>query len=97
MLTKYTPGPWITEQEENEGLLVLSDKSNYRICTIETNGNRGKKQDLANANLIASAPVLLEALRSLILHDRASDNRSGLPECLELQHAEDTINKVEGR
>lgn len=48
----------------------------------------GSEENEANAHLIAKAPELLEALISLVRHDRAQDTREGLEGCAELQEAE---------
>lgn len=41
------------------------------------------------------AEELFEALKELVNHDRASDDREGLPGCIELQFAEDLIAEIE--
>lgn len=69
MKTKYTPGPWVATGT------TVSEQASYgtgnRVvaeCGQSTNG----ETDLANARLIAAAPELLEALRSLhrFVHDQ---------------------------
>ena len=51
---KWTPGPWI---EEEDGLEVRA-ASNYKMVAATL----GSEERLANANLIAAAPELYEAL-----------------------------------
>jgi hypothetical protein len=70
MSTKHTPGPWlyITGDEwshsvvTEEGELPSGDMGYWTVASI--NKNR-EPQHKANARLIAAAPELLEALRTL--------------------------------
>ena len=67
-MTKYTPGPWEFETVGiwNDGVLVNESRavchiSGYPICWIQDRKN--EERTLANANLIAAAPDLLEVLQ----------------------------------
>lgn len=56
---KHTPGPWTTD-----GRTVLWDADPVEVvCTIAVHETHGR--EVADANLIAAAPELLEAARHL--------------------------------
>jgi hypothetical protein len=55
---KHTPGPWKIEAER--AYIQIMPTDNVAICELGRRGNPAL--DLANANLIAAAPELLEAL-----------------------------------
>lgn len=70
-MSKYTPGPWVKGDETWEGdgaagVLVTTELGDcVAFCTTWTDrGQPGNAQasDYANANLIASAPELLQTL-----------------------------------
>jgi hypothetical protein len=64
-MTKHTPGPWVVQ---TLGFEIYSMPSGYSgIWVAAVHGRRPKPQKLADARLIASAPELLEALRSLLV------------------------------
>ncbi len=60
---QHTPGLWYVEGTNppriyaNEGMDI--------ICQCDSAGEMSKKQELANARLIAAAPELLEALQTV--------------------------------
>ncbi len=60
-MMSHTPKPWI---RSGLGFQVLTDDSNFVICELQNPGNRQELRD--NANLIAAAPDLLEALEALV-------------------------------
>src|SRR5580693_888357 len=57
---KWTTGPWLTVQKMNDDLTVELDNG-YQICVL---GHVGKASE-PNANLIAAAPDLFDALEAL--------------------------------
>ena len=76
-MNKHTPGPWYTERQED-----MSDGNGYvwaikgKRLSEEKNANGGWKHYVqnpayanseANARLIASAPVMLEALQEIVV------------------------------
>lgn len=72
---KHTPGPWTIDDGDTEAYGVFASDQNA-ICYLSANANagdglRGESTDRANANLIAAAPDMLEALeeikRSLVM------------------------------
>ncbi len=61
MKTKHTPGPWRYEESTKT---IRAVHSNYWLVTMDSWD--GAINNEANAQLIASAPELLEALKLLI-------------------------------
>lgn len=57
-----TPGPWISEYcgKDRIAIFKISDKRRVATITVKT-----PKMDEANAQLIAAAPELLEAAKSM--------------------------------
>lgn len=61
--TKHTPGPWVLGKQRNTeapSIDVYEGETEYRIAIVTAEGSG---DITANARLIASAPMLLEALR----------------------------------
>jgi len=87
-MSKHTPGPWEVRQAETGHTAVYPHGGRERIadiyCPLDINGNHA-----ANARLIAAAPELLEACKS-ILKDYGYDSS------IRLQLSE-VIAKAEGR
>lgn len=95
----HTPGLWKPE--------LLGDY--YRVVTehgasggymgdVMLVGNRDNPRSLANANLIAAAPDLLQACRAMVSDDAFADLCAGIgekPEWLSLAKA--AIAKAEGK
>ena len=65
MSTKYTPAPW--RVHHSHGYLVV-ESDNEEMFVKVTKGI-GKEKDLANAQLIAAAPELLESLQWYVEND----------------------------
>ncbi len=90
-MSKHTPGPWSVKTP-------LNDPRAFDVhagMTILTRGYWAYNGE-ADARLIAAAPDLLEALKALVRHDKAADEREGLEACLERQEAEAAIAKAGG-
>lgn len=75
---KWTRSPWhVVEYGDGDQLVVCSDvDGNWRICFMATHGGSraswGKIQ--AEANLIAAAPDLYQALAGLLHQEEHGDN-----------------------
>lgn len=67
---KHTPGPWYVDQDERPGMQwnrhIHSQTADYAVCFMAHSDGKDPARDEANANLIAAAPNLLEALRDLL-------------------------------
>lgn len=93
--TKHTSGPWMVQtwnyqDKHRRNVPVIVAKSDA-ICELYNLWDREQDRELerlANAQLIASAPDMLDALRRLT-HPMASDE--------DLTHALAVISKAEGR
>lgn len=86
--TQHTPAPWIYSGIKNEGkvsVTIFSGENGNLVGTITTTK--------ANANLIASAPDLLDALKALMVTEDMLRN----PKCQVMQSARRAIAKAEGK
>lgn len=98
-MNKHTPKGWrITTPPLFTGNLryIVSEKDD-RIATIHDGGTTSINIDVfegvANAQLIAAAPDLLEALKTLT---RETEGRAGAPKVF-IEAAYAAINKAEGK
>lgn len=66
--TKYTPGPWFEHREGFSAVYVEARIGGGMIQEVAVCGptEAGQEQQAANANMIAAAPELLEALELLV-------------------------------
>lgn len=97
---KHTPGPWKLLTVGDRNRLCPADKNNQSILTLEDEGNStfACVYEEADANLIAAAPDLLEALKLFIRSEKmARDGNppTGADELIEL--GESAVAKAEGR
>jgi hypothetical protein len=86
-MSKHTPGPWIVHENTN-----LITAENYIVCeNIAPTHPRGlpewDERTRATARLIAAAPELLEALKTMLADD---------PQFTARAKAEAAIAKAEG-
>ena len=58
---QHTPGPWLTAEGSYGNYVAVVDGNGKTIARIPWGGNDGR-----NAQLIAAAPELLEAIRGMI-------------------------------
>lgn len=107
-MAKHTPGPWKAHFNVPTamiaGHIIKTDNDLMRpIASLwEGGGTKGKPTQIANAHLIAAAPELLEALRSLLAYTDMLDEGcavSGNPvaEDPAQSAARAAIAKAEGR
>lgn len=93
-MSNHTPAPWILDYDKGIGRDVLSLKHGG-ICTVRRAGRHDDATFKANADLIAAAPELLEALKELYEYTRKLTMlREGLDACTKARAA---INKAEGK
>ncbi len=97
-MKKHTPGPWVNTGLDHQYPKEINIQSG-NLYIARTIGGLGLIEETANANLIAAAPELLEALRNLMsacykadLHEELSEIVDG---CL-LDAAETAIAKANG-
>lgn len=84
--TKKGEFKWV---RSNMGFQVLTADSYYSIC--EAVGKRGQEEQIANAQLIACAPELLDALQDVVRFCEDNDIN------IVLDYAKETINKALGK
>lgn len=96
---KYTPGPWRCDPEgkiwsESKTELICEKVCYPKVAEVASYLSQGDSGDEghANANLIAAAPDLLEALKDLV-----SQIEDGSWNDILTGQAEDAIDKAEGR
>ena len=63
MMTKHTPGPWLREIGTCE-VWYVQTQDGRPIAIVERGEQLDGEEHLANANLIAAAPDMAEALRA---------------------------------
>lgn len=96
--TKHTPGPWRVLL--GQPTLVEGPPREKWAPLVICNVGGTKPQDKANAHVIAAAPEMLEALRSIVKrHDARADEvesgfTCGCPDCVDAITA---IAKAEGK
>jgi hypothetical protein len=66
-MSKHTSGPWYVE-EEPAGILVVAEKPGLCV-SVTVPGRKTTAEDRANARLIAAAPELLNALKTVLSGD----------------------------
>jgi hypothetical protein len=74
--TAHTPAPWTIEEygDEDAPTLVIHKDSETRVCFMATPGSHGDPAKIeADARLIAAAPEMYEALKSLVNEDTRID------------------------
>lgn len=64
MSKEYTPGPW--KIIDNKGQLSIANEKNINCCYRVNATTMDRKRNAANAQLIAAAPELLEALERAV-------------------------------
>lgn len=93
---KGTPGPWVASKTDRSiGPVSRDDDQSYGmilpVAWVEFDGNDAYQQ--ANANLIAAAPDLLEALQELAF---LCEHDEGCRELTEYKRAKAAISKALG-
>ena len=69
--TKHTPGPWAVDGPPwNQ---IVSSSAENRVCFLAHSNGLDDERDIATGHLIASAPDLLIALKTIALHAPSLD------------------------
>jgi hypothetical protein len=63
--SKHTPGPWIASEFDAEGHFTITNETRSTAICYGAGFYGDNDPSQANARLIASAPVLVEALQKL--------------------------------
>jgi len=66
-MSKHTPGPW--RYEEFGPNVIIKATKNPMLSVVHSLYHESREQMEANADLIAAAPELLEALEALVLDE----------------------------
>lgn len=69
-MSKHTSGKWRVKDNHISEAMIVETCSGEEICLVEPFYN----QELANANLIASAPELLEACKRVVEFNAIHEN-----------------------
>ena len=93
--TTHTPGPWIAYNSDGNSGRILKHwrirgacvRNDPPFAVIDSKGKLSPEYEYANAQLIASAPEMLDALQR-ITHPMASDD--------DLDYAIEIIRKARG-
>ena len=72
-MANFTPGPW---QVDEMGVITYFDLEYHRDCQIARVPDCEDETQMANANLIAAAPYMYEALKDAI--DTYDDPNPGI-------------------
>ncbi len=103
MESKHTPGPWVVIEGQKSTRVASEPLSDFRgvVARLYRYAHRGKAVALANARLIAAAPDLLVALRTLRPYvescaepDLGNDS---CPAVKDLRQIDAAIAKAEGK
>lgn len=97
----HTPGPWKLADDSIPFVYSLNSKGyNQFWAGLQSNfdgASANKAELLANANLIAAAPDLLEALERLLRADERPPTEENLSLAVDaMHHAREAIKKAKG-
>lgn len=98
-MSKHTPGPWITDDVHKGDMMrfVMSDLRPFPHTIAKLELAQDRETQEANARLIAAAPELLEALKSLLAWAQAVHGpRPVYINYAGMDVARDAIAKAEG-
>lgn len=88
--SEHTPGPWLSSQhEDNRDVVIINHKGIIIAnCTVDGRDQISESEQIANANLIAAAPDLLESLKEMCAFFREiSEDESLIEEKDEVMYA----------
>ena len=93
---KHTPGPWEVDYIDDNGQIVIRGKD-YEIATCWHHCVGSiEKEMYANANLIATAPELLEDLESRYVQTRCGCDHPACNRCEDDRETERVLRKAKG-
>jgi hypothetical protein len=100
MTPKHTPGPWEVSDIDIHGRCIIARNPRGMAITVGHANNSTILPSVENAQLIAAAPELLEALKALM--ERSSNDaekyapNGNEPIWAFIQDAADAISKAQG-
>ena len=91
-MSKFTREPWIRSRY---GFNVLTSDGECSICELKDTGDLGLQ--IANANLIAAAPEMYEALKKIFDHWSSNEQEMSISESVKVfKQAEAALAKADG-
>ena len=78
---KFTPGPWLVLHEGSSEVSVQADKKCICSLNYDPLPKEEVKKHLANANLIAAAPEMYDALKSVCISCQLRDHETDCGRC----------------
>ena len=102
-MSKHTPGPWHVDRVGVDDRRIRSDRLCIALVTSGVDDAADIREDFtgpaleANADLLAAAPELYEALCSLTCIGCEHTMDSGFDPCVHCKAAHAAIAKAEGR
>lgn len=98
-MSTHTPGPWYIEEISNRDWQINSDSRDWCLLEITPaiygESDSLSDEDKANARLIAAAPDLLEALKSLVKTLVDQDDEGMIEHAQQIINARSIIAKIE--
>lgn len=90
---KHTKGNWLVEEQSGNKLFVTAKDSEALICAVQP--KEDKKEEKANANLLAMAPELVDSLGRCLnmlsmVFEKFESEQNPVPESVLQEFAEDT-------
>lgn len=86
--TKFTPAPWEVVEDDNLTTCVIDTLTKMTVACIEPNSDI-PDEELANAQLIASAPEMYEYLDMIVEQELINDHSI-------IKEIENLLNKARG-
>lgn len=65
MNEQFTTGPWLVEREKNDDAFYVRVNRTHAPTVCKLTPNKSDEESEANANLIAAAPEMYEALKKI--------------------------------
>ncbi len=96
--TAHTPAPWHVQKES--GVFYIEDVNQISVAAVGFNPNYGEdsehyKSRISDAQLIAAAPELLEALKAVVQMENDRDEESRNFDSERLEYFSSLIAKAE--
>lgn len=97
-VANHTPGPWSVEPDGNDQMNIYGPNRDTWIALLPHQCIASiEKEQIANAKLIAAAPVLADALAAMIARHNKNANRTArgfICGCLDCEAAETALRSA---